>query len=124
MTGLSSLVPFYKEAMEMVLDVEAGTSRALSLSLSLSLSLCSQSHGGTIQTHSRLIHLSTEEEAHRVPDVSIVESSAELLYGLIHQRYIITRQGLQQMVRDLQLGQLATDPGRSLGMSSVTVRQV
>ena len=36
---------------------------------------------------------------HRVPDVSIVESSAELLYGLIHQRYILTRQGLQQMVR-------------------------
>jgi casein kinase II subunit beta len=42
-----------------------------------------------------------EEEAHRVPDVSIVESSAELLYGLIHQRFIITRQGLQQMVRSL-----------------------
>lgn len=62
LTGLSSLVPFYKEAMEMILDVEP------------------------------------EEESHRVPDVSIVESSAELLYGLIHQRYIITRQGLQQMV--------------------------
>ena len=42
-----------------------------------------------------------EDEVHRVPDVSIVESSAELLYGLIHQRYILTRQGLQQMVRAL-----------------------
>lgn len=40
---------------------------------------------------------------HRVPDVSIVESSAELLYGLIHQRYILTRQGLQQMVRPFPL---------------------
>ncbi|GAA6063410.1 hypothetical protein JCM10212_005477 [Sporobolomyces blumeae] len=62
LTGLSGLVPFYKEAMEMVLDVEP-----------------------------------EEDETSRVPDVSIVESSAELLYGLIHQRYIITRQGLQQM---------------------------
>jgi hypothetical protein len=39
-----------------------------------------------------------EEESLKIPDVSIVESSAELLYGLIHQRYILTRQGLQQMV--------------------------
>ncbi|CAG8584611.1 9041_t:CDS:2 [Dentiscutata erythropus] len=61
LTGLNSMVPFYKEALEMILDVES------------------------------------EEETLKVPDVSIVETSAELLYGLIHQRYIITRQGLQQM---------------------------
>ncbi|CAG8475818.1 576_t:CDS:2 [Diversispora eburnea] len=62
LTGLNSMVPFYKEALEMILDVES------------------------------------EEETLKVPDVSIVETSAELLYGLIHQRYIITRLGLQQMV--------------------------
>ncbi|CAJ0831591.1 708_t:CDS:2 [Entrophospora sp. SA101] len=61
LTGLNSMVPFYKEALEMILDVEP--------------------------------------DSLRVPDVSIVETSAELLYGLIHQRYIITRQGLQQMAR-------------------------
>lgn len=61
LTGLSALVPFYNQAMEMILDVEA------------------------------------EEDSHKIPDVSIVESSAELLYGLIHRRFIITRQGLQQM---------------------------
>ncbi|KAH9815941.1 casein kinase II regulatory subunit-domain-containing protein [Melampsora americana] len=55
------MVPFYKEALEMILDVEP------------------------------------EDDTVKVPDVSIVESSAELLYGLIHQRYIITRQGLAQM---------------------------
>lgn len=39
-----------------------------------------------------------EEDSPKIPDVSIVESSAELLYGLIHQRYIITTKGMQQMV--------------------------
>ncbi|GAA5938721.1 hypothetical protein JCM1841_002628 [Sporobolomyces salmonicolor] len=75
LTGLAGLVPFYKEAMEMVLDVEP-----------------------------------EEDEAHRVPDVSIVESSTELLYGLIHQRYIITRQGLQQMFAKYDAGHFGTCP--------------
>ncbi|RHZ81086.1 hypothetical protein Glove_123g49 [Diversispora epigaea] len=70
LTGLNSMVPFYKEALEMILDVESGK------------------HG----------RITSEEETLKVPDVSIVETSAELLYGLIHQRYIITRLGLQQMV--------------------------
>ncbi|GAA6004158.1 hypothetical protein JCM10207_002459 [Rhodosporidiobolus poonsookiae] len=75
LTGLASLVPFYKEAMEMVLDVEP-----------------------------------EDDESHRVPDVSIVESSAELLYGLIHQRYIITRQGLQQMYAKFDASHFGTCP--------------
>lgn len=74
LTGLSQLVPFYKEAMEMILDVEA------------------------------------EEEDHKIPDVSIVESSAELLYGLIHQRFIITRQGLQQMYAKYDATHFGTCP--------------
>ncbi|PPQ98557.1 hypothetical protein CVT24_004048 [Panaeolus cyanescens] len=63
LTGLNTLVPFWKEAMEMVLDVEP------------------------------------DEDTSKIPDVSIVESSAEMLYGLVHQRYILTRMGLQAMVR-------------------------
>ena len=38
------------------------------------------------------------EESLKIPDVSIVEHSAEMLYGLIHARFILTRFGLQQMV--------------------------
>ncbi|KPV72473.1 uncharacterized protein RHOBADRAFT_18215, partial [Rhodotorula graminis WP1] len=75
LTGLASLVPFYKEAMEMVLDVEP-----------------------------------EDDEIHRVPDVSIVESSAELLYGLIHQRYILTRQGQQQMYAKFDAAHFGTCP--------------
>ncbi|KAH7887684.1 casein kinase II regulatory subunit-domain-containing protein [Phlebopus sp. FC_14] len=62
LTGLNTMVPFWKEAMEMVLDVEP------------------------------------DEDSSKIPDVSIVEASAELLYGLVHQRYILTRAGLQAMV--------------------------
>ena len=39
--------------------------------------------------------LLTEEQ------LEMVDSAAELLYGLIHARYIITAKGLQAMVRDL-----------------------
>jgi hypothetical protein len=41
---------------------------------------------------------SADEDSTKIPDVSIVEASAELLYGLVHQRFIITRAGLQAMV--------------------------
>ncbi|KAH8084711.1 casein kinase II beta chain [Filobasidium floriforme] len=61
LTGLQSQVPFWKEALEMVLDVEP------------------------------------EEDTLTIPDVSIIESSAELLYGLVHQRFILTKAGLQAM---------------------------
>ena len=45
-----------------------------------------------------------------MPDVTIVESSAEMLYGLIHQRFIITRQGLQQMYAKYDANHFGTCP--------------
>ncbi|EJD01110.1 uncharacterized protein FOMMEDRAFT_141826 [Fomitiporia mediterranea MF3/22] len=74
LTGLNSMVPFWKEAMEMVLDVEP------------------------------------EEDSLKIPDVSIVEASAELLYGLVHQRYILTRAGLHAMAEKYEAGQFGTCP--------------
>lgn len=74
LTGLSSLVPFYKEALDMVLDVEP-----------------------------------TDADL-KVPDVSIVESSAELLYGLVHQRYILTRSGLVSMAAKFDEGHFGYCP--------------
>ncbi|KAH8929616.1 casein kinase II beta subunit [Atractiella rhizophila] len=69
LTGLNILVPFYKEALEMILDVEPG---AFSDIFSAILGQ----------------ECSNEEESLKIPDVSILESSAELLYGLIHQRFV------------------------------------
>jgi casein kinase II subunit beta len=78
LTGLSAMVPFWKEAMEMVLDVEPGASQNLPIR--------------------RVLIITQLEDTVKIPDVSIVEASAELLYGLVHQRYVLTRPGLQAMV--------------------------
>ncbi|WVN87110.1 uncharacterized protein L203_102286 [Cryptococcus depauperatus CBS 7841] len=74
LTGLQSMVPFWKEALDMVLDVEP------------------------------------EEDSSKIPDVSIVESSAELLYGLVHQRFILTKAGLSAMVDKYETGHFGACP--------------
>lgn len=75
----------------MVLDVEPGKSNFLANPLTLEISNKSSLHVPSQST--------TEEDSLTIPDVSIIESSAELLYGLVHQRFILTKAGLQAMVR-------------------------
>ncbi|XP_057977748.1 casein kinase II subunit beta-1-like isoform X1 [Malania oleifera] len=62
--GLSSQVPYFEYALDLILDVES-------------------SHG----------NIFTEEQN------ELVESAAEMLYGLIHVRYILTTKGMNAMVR-------------------------
>ncbi|KMS97668.1 hypothetical protein BVRB_5g124980 [Beta vulgaris subsp. vulgaris] len=61
--GLSSQVPYYDYALDLILDVES-------------------SHGDMF----------TEEQN------ELVESAAEMLYGLIHARYILTSKGMASML--------------------------
>ncbi|KAK4770358.1 hypothetical protein SAY87_030890 [Trapa incisa] len=61
--GLSSQVPYYDYALDLILDVES-------------------SHGDMI----------TEEQN------ELFESAAEMLYGLIHARYILTSKGMAAML--------------------------
>ncbi|XP_042011958.1 casein kinase II subunit beta-1-like [Salvia splendens] len=61
--GLSSQVPYYDYALDLILDVES-------------------SHGDMF----------TEEQN------ELVESAAEMLYGLIHVRYILTTRGMAAML--------------------------
>lgn len=72
----------------MVLDVEPGQSFSISSSL----------YGHPIHRKRGYTKADDIEDSSKIPDVSIVESSAELLYGLVHQRYILTKVGLAAMV--------------------------
>ncbi|KAI8877471.1 casein kinase II subunit beta [Backusella circina FSU 941] len=73
--GLSPHVQFFRETLEIILDLEP-------------------------------------EDAmyNRVPDLSLLEPSAEMLYGLIHQRFILTRQGMQQMLEKYKAGDFGVCP--------------
>ena len=62
LTGLSSIVPYYEYALDMILDADAAFEDLTK----------------------------TQQE--------MVESAAEMLFGLIHARYIITARGMSAMV--------------------------
>ncbi|KAK9456019.1 casein kinase II regulatory subunit-domain-containing protein [Dipodascopsis uninucleata] len=74
LTGLSSLVPYYKEALDMILDFDP------------------------------------DPESARLPNMPVIENSAEQLYGLIHARFLLTRQGLAIMAEKYDLQHFGTCP--------------
>eukprot|EP01033_Poteriospumella_lacustris_P003859 gene3859-2743_t len=66
LTGLSSQVPYYDYALDVILDVD-------------------------------ISHEPFTEDQHE-----IIETAAEVLYGLIHARYILTAAGMQKMYEKFQ----------------------
>ncbi|KAL1917471.1 uncharacterized protein VTP21DRAFT_3864 [Calcarisporiella thermophila] len=72
LTGLANLVPYFREALEMILDIESMDDMLL--------------------------------------DEPLISQSAELLYGLIHQRYILTLGGLEDMMNKFEHGDFGTCP--------------
>jgi casein kinase II subunit beta len=76
MTGLSSMISLYKEALEFVLDLEP------------------------------------EEDDYGLDaaDRGAVEQDAEILYGLVHQRFITSRVGLASMAEKYEMAQFGRCP--------------
>src|SRR4051794_20557291 len=66
----------------------------------------------SIEGDERLNRSSAAERRHHrmASDLSVIESSAEMLYGLIHQRFICSRAGIQQMSEKYELGHFGVCP--------------
>ena len=111
LTGLSSQVPMYKEALEMILDVEPEEDE--------DSEDADEAADDDDDEDIELLDDSSKPLSYRRADgrrarlsndVNVVESSAELLYGLIHQRYITSRPGIQQMKEKYDLGHFGSCP--------------
>lgn len=105
LTGLQSQVPMYKEALEMILDVEPEEDDEEDEEDEEDED---EDDDGTIGDDGLEKPLSYRRAGDRRhmrigSDLSVIESSAELLYGLIHQRYITSRPGIQQMAEKYEL---------------------
>ncbi|CCE78806.1 Piso0_000836 [Millerozyma farinosa CBS 7064] len=88
LTGLSSQVPFYREALYTILDYEVETNPT------------SDDAGGGGQ----------KNQKNELPSKTILAHSAEMLYGLIHARYILTKPGLTAMASKFERNEFGSCP--------------
>jgi casein kinase II subunit beta len=100
LTGLQSQVPMYKEALELILDVEPEEDDEEEEEEEEE-----DDEDEMLGDDRPLGYRRAGDRRHlrMASDVSVIESSAELLYGLIHQRYITSRPGIQQMLEKYEL---------------------
>ncbi|KAA8649208.1 casein kinase 2 regulatory subunit [Aspergillus tanneri] len=99
LTGLQSQVPMYKEALEMILDVEPEEDEEEEEEEE------EEDDDEILGDEKPPGYRRAGERRHTrvASDLSVIESSAELLYGLIHQRYITSRPGIQQMLEKYEM---------------------
>lgn len=62
------------------------------------------------ETGERIGGRERRQHSRMASDLSVIESSAEMLYGLIHQRFICSRAGIQQMSEKYELGHFGACP--------------
>lgn len=108
LTGLQSQVPMYKEALEMILDVEPEDDEE---DEEEEEDDDEEEEDGLGDERAPGYRRASDRRHLRIAsDLSVIESSAELLYGLIHQRYITSRPGIQQMAEKYELQHFGTCP--------------
>ncbi|OJJ44810.1 hypothetical protein ASPZODRAFT_144754 [Penicilliopsis zonata CBS 506.65] len=108
LTGLQSQVPMYKEALEMILDVEPEDDDEEEEEEEEE----EEDEDDMLGDEKPLGYRRAGDRRHArvASDLSVIESSAELLYGLIHQRYITSRPGIQQMFEKYEMQHFGVCP--------------
>ncbi|KAH7175671.1 casein kinase II beta subunit [Dactylonectria macrodidyma] len=108
LTGLQTQVAMYKEALEMILDVEPEDDEDEEEEEEED----DDNESGPGDGQERIGRHTAERRHHSrmASDLSVIESSAEMLYGLIHQRFICSRAGIQQMSEKYELGHFGCCP--------------
>ncbi|TPX36880.1 hypothetical protein SeMB42_g06989 [Synchytrium endobioticum] len=111
LTNLQNAIPLYSAALDMILDMEP-----------------------TSPCQNTASSVDTAAQATQAARPADVEASAEVLYGLLHARYIVTKPGLQTMADRLSHGEFGKCPrsgcvgayvlpcGRSDGLGADTVK--
>ncbi|GAM83581.1 hypothetical protein ANO11243_015690 [Dothideomycetidae sp. 11243] len=111
LTGLQSQVSYYKEALEMILDVEPETDYSGEEDEEDEEDPSElNSDDGKARDSDWYSRRAEQRRARMAKDYTAVETSAEMLYGLIHQRFITSRQGIQLMLEKYELGHFGTCP--------------
>ncbi|KAK7911560.1 hypothetical protein PG985_014041 [Apiospora marii] len=104
LTGLQTQVAMYKEALEMILDVEPEDDEDEEEEEE-------EEEDESIEGGDNRMRQGERRNHSRIAsDLSVIESSAEMLYGLIHQRFICSRAGIQQMSEKYELGHFGICP--------------
>ncbi|KAI9272222.1 casein kinase II, regulatory subunit [Helicostylum pulchrum] len=95
LTGLSVLVPYYNQALETILDME-----------------CAEYFDDQTESEEQDDFLKENKKPKRMKPVDsrILEPYAFMLYGLIHQRYLLTRDGLRLMAERYAHTEFGTCP--------------
>ncbi|KAK3115793.1 casein kinase 2 regulatory subunit [Teratosphaeriaceae sp. CCFEE 6253] len=116
LTGLQSQVPMYKEALEMILDVEPEDASEEEDEEDEEDEDEDEDEDDMVQDGAeggrgyRRSDAAERRHLRMASDLSVIESSAEMLYGLIHQRFITSRPGIQQMAEKYELGHFGHCP--------------
>lgn len=99
LTGLNEQVPHYRQALDMILDLEPGKKSSCGLLIL------------TFSSLNQFFFQPLDDDVEDNPNQSdLIEQAAEMLYGLIHARYILTNRGILQMLEKYHAGDFGHCP--------------